>query len=105
MNTPAPAPPADQPRPADRPLAAERRQAAEHQPVNEPVLVAASSWAERPEPAGAVHVMAATSGDAAATGAVPPGWYPDPTGRYDFRWWRGACWDGAVRLDGRPPFS
>lgn len=27
-------------------------------------------------------------------------WYPDPTGRYEFRWWNGAYWENAVLTQG-----
>lgn len=26
----------------------------------------------------------------------PPGWFPDPTGRHDHRWWDGAAWTSHV---------
>ena len=26
----------------------------------------------------------------------PPGWFPDPTGRHDHRWWDGAAWTAHV---------
>jgi Protein of unknown function (DUF2510) len=25
-------------------------------------------------------------------GIVPPGWHPDPSGQYEFRWWDGSRW-------------
>lgn len=28
--------------------------------------------------------------------AWPPGWFPDPTGRHDHRWWDGAAWTAHV---------
>jgi uncharacterized membrane protein YhaH (DUF805 family) len=36
---------------------------------------------------------------------VPPGnvtgaWYPDPSGRHQYRWWNGTSWTGAVADDG-----
>lgn len=30
-----------------------------------------------------------------------PGWYPDPTGRYEYRWHNGIAWTGDVAVDGR----
>jgi hypothetical protein len=42
----------------------------------------------------------------------PPGWFPDPTGRHDHRWWDGLAWTGHVAdagvagldpLPGAPP--
>lgn len=30
----------------------------------------------------------------------PPGWYQDPSGRYDTRWWNGRSWAPDVQLRG-----
>lgn len=30
-----------------------------------------------------------------------PGWYPDPTGRYEYRWHSGTSWTGDVAVNGR----
>lgn len=30
----------------------------------------------------------------------PPGWFPDPTGRHDHRWWDGAAWTAHVADSG-----
>jgi hypothetical protein len=42
-----------------------------------------------------------TYGDAGATYATPPGWYPDPGRAGWFRWWTGAAWSADVA----PPSS
>ena len=34
-------------------------------------------------------------------GAVPPGWYPDPEGRFEHRYFNGVAWTGDVSIDGR----
>lgn len=33
-------------------------------------------------------------------GPPPPGWYPDPTGRQDHRWWDGATWTDHASKNG-----
>lgn len=32
----------------------------------------------------------------------PPGWFPDPKGEHDQRYWDGSSWTGAVVSDGKP---
>ena len=32
--------------------------------------------------------------------AVPPGWHPDPAGRFEYRWWDGSLWTSSVSTDG-----
>jgi hypothetical protein len=32
--------------------------------------------------------------------AAVPSWYPDPTGRHDYRWWDGRCWTEHVSTAG-----
>lgn len=34
-------------------------------------------------------------------GAVAPGWYPDPSGRWQVRWWDGTAWTDRVATAGR----
>jgi hypothetical protein len=43
----------------------------------------------------------------ASTGpvAVPPGWRPDPTGRYEQRYWSGAAWTEHVYSQGRSGYD
>jgi hypothetical protein len=37
---------------------------------------------------------------AAARPLSPPAWHPDPTGRYDLRYWDGRLWTDHVSRDG-----
>ena len=39
---------------------------------------------------------ACSSGNFAEAVAVPRGWHPDPTGRFNRRWWNGAAWTDQV---------
>jgi hypothetical protein len=36
-----------------------------------------------------------------APGAPPPGWYADPAGRFEHRWWDGTTWTEAVATRGQ----
>lgn len=38
---------------------------------------------------------------AAATPAVPAGWYADPAGRFDLRYWDGGAWTEHVSRAGQ----
>ena len=31
----------------------------------------------------------------------PAGWYPDPTGRYEYRWWDSKSWTPTVGVNGQ----
>ena len=33
---------------------------------------------------------------------LPAGWWPDPTGRHQFRWWTGAAWSQSAMTSERP---
>lgn len=72
-------------------------------PVAEP-----AGWAVAPEPAAAstTTTMAPISTPAyqpaaAATPAVPAGWYADPAGRFDLRYWDGSAWTEHVSRAGQ----
>lgn len=38
--------------------------------------------------------------DLSASVKSPPGWHPDPGGRFHYRWWDGAQWTSQVATDG-----
>ena len=74
-------------------------------PVAEP-----AGWARAPEPAPSAAStpagMAPISTPAyqpagAATPAVPAGWYADPAGRFDLRYWDGGAWTEHVSRAGQ----
>ena len=51
--------------------------------------------------AAAVAVPAAAAPAAAATPAVPAGWYADPAGRFELRYWDGGTWTEHVSRAGQ----
>jgi hypothetical protein len=66
----------------------------------EPTPVPAPTPATEPEPSYA----AAASAPAAAAASVPTtpaGWYPDPSGRYEMRYWDGDKWTEHVSRQGQ----
>jgi Protein of unknown function (DUF2510) len=77
--------------PADDSVAALAAQVAEPAPV-----VAAD-----PEPAVVEPVVAEPVAAVAAEPAVPAGWYADPSGRFELRYWDGAAWTEHVSRAGQ----
>jgi hypothetical protein len=55
--------------------------------------------APEPEPAPAVAAPAAAAQASAPT--TPAGWYPDPSGRYEMRYWDGDKWTEHVSRQGQ----
>ncbi|HNG24678.1 MAG TPA: DUF2510 domain-containing protein, partial [Microthrixaceae bacterium] len=37
--------------------------------------------------------------------STPQGWFPDPAGRHQLRWWNGRAWAAAVADDGVQSFD
>ena len=60
---------------------------------------AADAAAETAEPAPAVQAAAEPA--PAAEPAVPAGWYADPSGRFELRYWDGAAWTEHVSRAGQ----
>lgn len=52
-------------------------------------------------PAATPSAPAAPSSSAPSTPAVPPGWYADPAGRYELRYWDGSAWTEHVSRAGQ----
>jgi len=78
-----------------------------------PVVVAAEpvGWAVAPEPAAPAPVVEAapayapapayTPAAVAPAAAVPAGWYADPAGRFELRYWDGGTWSEHVSRAGQ----
>ena len=63
-----------------------------------------AGWAVAPEPAPAAMAPISTPAyqpAAVATPAVPAGWYADPAGRFDLRYWDGGAWTEHVSRAGQ----
>ncbi|MCX6520663.1 MAG: DUF2510 domain-containing protein [Actinobacteria bacterium] len=86
-------------------------------PAAEPAVAEPAGWAVAPDPAPAAvvdpvpastYTPAATTAytpapaaAAAATPAVPAGWYADPAGRFELRYWDGGTWTEHVSRAGQ----
>ena len=53
------------------------------------------------EPAVTAAPAAAAATPAAAAPAVPAGWYADPAGRFELRYWDGSTWTEHVSRAGQ----
>ena len=98
---PATPEPAAQPAPASEPSTA-------YQPSISPTPVSSGPAAVGPAamspvaavPAATVAPAAARPADPAPAPAVPAGWYADPAGRFELRYWDGATWTEHVSRAG-----
>ncbi len=55
-----------------------------------------------PQPDQSSAVAQDSGGWGVARSGIPAGWLPDPTGRYEERYWSGAAWSEHVRTRGVP---
>jgi len=66
-----------------------------------------SSWGSDPSSAGGASgwgggaASTASAPAATSTPSVPPGWYADPAGRYELRYWDGSAWTEHVSRAGQ----
>ncbi len=58
-------------------------------------------WGSGAAPAAAAAAAAPTSPAQPATPSVPAGWYPDPAGRFELRYWDGSAWTEHVSRAGQ----
>lgn len=63
--------------------------------------VAAEVSEPEPEPQPAATEPAAAEAAPAAESTVPAGWYADPSGRFELRYWDGAAWTEHVSRAGQ----
>ncbi len=64
------------------------------EPIGPPTVEGPSGASIHPQPAA----DAMSAGVAAAS---PPGWHPDPGGRFHYRWWDGSQWTSYVSFNGQ----
>lgn len=67
----------------------------------------APGWTPPAPPPDGDAPGAQSAGDAYVSddGTTAPGWVPDPTGRYQFRWWDGMAYTHHVSTDGVSTFD
>ncbi len=78
------------------------RKALEPETLWHPVGTAAERFAPPPQPVLAPASPVPTALPAAAEPAFPAGFYADPDGRCEARWWDGYQWTAQVIINGRP---
>ena len=66
-------------------------------PAGTPTPVAGTTTATGTAPRG--PSTSSTAGEASVAPVVPPDWYPDPTGRFHWRYWTGHEWTEHVSRD------
>ena len=74
------------------------------EPVDEPAGWGTAPEATEPEPEPVVAPVAeepAAAEPAPVESAVPAGWYADPSGRYELRYWDGSAWTEHVSRAGQ----
>ncbi|HWE68892.1 MAG TPA: DUF2510 domain-containing protein [Acidimicrobiales bacterium] len=67
------------------------------QPIHESQIPRSSPRVPGPQPAASPAAAPAPAPQI----LPPPGWHPDPSGRFHFRWWDGTVWTSQVSLNGQ----
>ena len=96
--TPAPEPAASEPAPM---LAGAITPEPASEPAPEPATDAASEPTTAHLPTTSADTASADATAAAAAGAAPAGWYADPSGRFELRYWDGGQWTEHVSRAGQ----
>lgn len=93
--------------PEPEPVVAAAVAASTFEPITpEPAVAEPAGWAVAPEPQpaaapAATYTPAPAAAAAAAAPAVPAGWYADPAGRFELRYWDGGTWTEHVSRAGQ----
>jgi hypothetical protein len=100
----------DTPAPVEEPAgwaSAPEEQAAPAEAAEEASIADLAAQVSEPEPAAAEPVAAEPAAaepavaEPAAESAVPAGWYADPSGRFELRYWDGGAWTEHVSRAGQ----
>ncbi len=63
--------------------------------------ITADQFPSYPRPANSSATLPAIPVLASPEPLSPPAWHPDPSGRYQYRWWDGTQWTSQVAADGQ----
>jgi len=66
-----------------------------------PVVATGAAVAAEPSPAPAPEPAPAPAPEPAPVVTTPAGWYPDPSGRFELRYWDGTQWTEHVARQGQ----
>ena len=82
-------------------LLAVAESALKKQPAAAPAYASPPAYASAPAYASTpAYAPVAAPAPVVAAPAVPAGWQPDPSGKYQYRWWDGAAWTHSVSTNG-----
>jgi len=102
---PEPSPPstpsAPNPEPASSQPAVTVQPGASYQPAATPSYEPAVPASTTPSPVPATPAAASATPAATTAPAVPAGWYADPAGRFELRYWDGSTWTEHVSRSGQ----
>jgi hypothetical protein len=96
-----PTPAAPNPEPASSQPAVTVQPGASYQPAATPSYEPAAPASTTPSIPSAAPTAASATPAAAAAPAVPAGWYADPAGRFELRYWDGSTWTEHVSRSGQ----
>ena len=72
----------------------------EHNTMTVDAMVTANKSTPSPERVASIDPRSTSEGD--DCGLTPAGWYPDPAGRFDVRYWNGHAWTEHVMTEEKP---
>jgi len=86
-----------------RPISASGNQAATAAPAQEPADAGDVGWGMQSEASTSAESAAASTSasSTSSSAAAPAGWYADPSGRFELRYWNGEKWTEHVSRAGQ----